>query len=96
MEDVEAKVPAKAPQAARCKFTVTKVEPTYPGAAAGAAAGEAKVQLNAVYDPELVREDEAFSTATPWGFMEFQVSNPNLADFFKEGQAYYVDITPVE
>jgi hypothetical protein len=75
-------------QKARCKFTVTSVE--------GDDESDATVRLEAQYDPELTKEDEAFSKFTPWGTMEFGIANPELKGFFKEGQAYYVDLTPVE
>lgn len=79
-------------QTARCKFTVTSAAPSYPDAPAG----QQDVMLETRYDPELSKEDNAFSNATPSGQMRFVVSNPNLAGFFEAGKAYYIDITPVE
>lgn len=67
---------------ARCKFTVTSVD-------------NGTVNMNTQYDEALSKEDHAFSTFTPWGNMQFGLNNPNLDGFFKPGQAYYIDITPV-
>jgi hypothetical protein len=80
------------PKRARCKFTVTKADGT-PGTPGQY--DEQKVLMHTRYaedDPE----DTKFSAATPWGTLEFGVSNPNLAGFFVEGETYYVDITPTE
>lgn len=76
---------------ARCKFTVTLAEPMGTGAP-----GNEIVKMSTQYDPELSKEDAAFNTATPWGNMEFSINNPNLAGFFQQGKAYYIDITPAE
>ena len=77
---------------ARCKFTVIEVLPAYPNAPEH----DVTVRMTAQYDPHLTQEDEAFSKATPWGTLTFGVHNPSLAGFFKEGTAFYVDLTPVE
>lgn len=73
---------------ARCKFTVIEIT--------GDPSVDGTVKMVTQYDEEISKEDRAFSIYTPWGEMEFSVQNPALADFFKEGQAYYVDIKPVE
>ena len=71
---------------ARCKFQVSKVEQGY---------GQEIIALGTVYD-ENDPEDTKFSNATPWGNMEFGLSNPNLLGKFKEGDVFYLDLTPVE
>lgn len=45
------------------------------------------------YDHSLP-EDQSFSLATPTGFMEMQVDNPEAAKQLVIGQAYYVDFSP--
>lgn len=78
------------PERARCRFTVDKVEPAYEGAGPG----ERTVHLRTQYDEPLTKEQEAFSTSTPWGSMEMGISNPALEGFFEPGKDYYIDITP--
>lgn len=73
---------------ARCKFTVIDIQGD-PASDSGAT-----ITLNTQYEEALSKEDVAFSKATPWGEMTFGLNNPALADFFKLGKAYYVDITP--
>ena len=72
----------------RCKFRVTGVE--------WIARGTEKVTLKADYDPEVSKEDAAFSNATPSGEMHFICQNPNLNGSFKPGDTYYVELTPTE
>ena len=74
---------------ARCKFSVISVEP-FPYNA-----GEQHIKFDTEYDPE-DPEDTKFSQATPWGNLEFALSNPNLVGKFKVGDVFYVDLTPVE
>ena len=80
------------PSRARCKFTVNTAEGT-PGTPGQY--DEQKVVMYTQYD-ENDPEDTKFSAATPWGTLEFGISNPNLAGFFEPGKTYYVDITPVD
>lgn len=54
-----------------------------------------QITLSAQYD-QRNPEDVHFSQATPVGSMTFQLDNPALKDEFKPGQAYYIDMTPVE
>ena len=75
---------------ARCKFRVSEV--TQPDRRD---ASWEKVKLQAQYD-ENDPEDTRFAKATPSGQMEFVLSNPNLLGKLKQGQVYYVDLTPVE
>ena len=76
---------------ARCKFTITKVEPTsYQNAP-----GEVEVTLDTKYDPN-DPEDTKFSLFTPTGDMSFVVNNPNVVPHMVEGRVFYVDLTPVE
>jgi hypothetical protein len=77
---------------ARCKFTVTQAEGT-PGSPGEY--DEQKVLMHTQYD-ENDPEDTKFSAATPWGTLEFGVSNPNLADFFEVGEEFYVDLVRVQ
>jgi hypothetical protein len=69
-------------KSARCKFTVTSID-------------NGTINMTTQYDGELAKEDNSFSKTTPWGNMSFGLNNPNLDGFFKPGQAYYIDITPV-
>ena len=70
---------------ARCKFRVSSVE---------ASEYDETIKLSTQYDPN-DSEDTKFSTATPSGSMEFQLSNPKLLGTFKPGQEFYVDLVPV-
>ena len=72
---------------ARCKFTVKSV--SWEGQ------GHEKIALIALYDPDS-SEDTRFSLYTPWGDMQFGLTNPDLVGTFKPGDVYYVDLTPVE
>lgn len=40
-------------------------------------------------------EDNSYAQATPSGNISMVVSNPEVIDFFKEGQAYYLDFSKV-
>lgn len=76
---------------ARCKFTVTSVEPTpYPNAP-----GEIEVKLHTMYDQN-DPEDTKFSIYTPVGDMRFVVNNPNVIGMFENGKEFYVDLIPVD
>ena len=76
---------------ARCKFTVTSVEPT----TWSSDPPEIVVRLTTLYDPN-DPEDTKFSVYTPSGDMEFRVNNPNVIGMFEEGKSFYVDLTPVK
>lgn len=71
---------------ARCKFKVSSVEPLGDGE---------KIKMHTQYDED-DPEDTKFSSATPWGNIEFGLSNPNLVGTFKVGEVYYLDLVPVE
>ena len=53
------------------------------------------IKLHAQYD-ENDPEDTRFAVATPWGSMEFGLSNPRLIGQFKTGDDYYLDLTPAK
>lgn len=38
----------------------------------------------------------AFWKATPTGNLEMTINNPGVFDFFKPGQSFWLDFTPVE
>ena len=76
---------------ARCKFTVTKVEPTlYPNAP-----GEVEVTMDTKYDSN-DSDDTKFSIYTPTGTLSFVVNNPNVVPEMIKDRVFYVDLTPVE
>ena len=74
---------------ARCKFSVEKITPSQYNPE------EEVISLSASYDPD-DPEDTKFSKYTPWGSMEFGLSNPNLVGTFKLGDKFYVDLIRVE
>ena len=76
---------------ARCKFTVTSVEPIK----YAHAPGEIEVKLDTRYD-ENDPEDTRFSIHTPVGEMDFIVNNPNVVGMFEKDKTFYVDLIPVE
>ena len=76
---------------ARCKFTITKVEPTL----YANTPGEVEVTMNTMYDPD-DPEDTRFSIYTPMGTLKFVVNNPNVVPEMVKGRAFYVDLIPVE
>ena len=87
---------------ARCKFTVSSVkqhrgttQEDYEAKreASGPVCSE-EINLYTQYE-ENDPEDTKFSVATPCGSMEFQLSNPRLLGLFKQGDTFYVDLTPV-
>lgn len=47
------------------------------------------------YDPSIA-EDRSFSKATPTGFMEMQIDNPEVTKELVIGKFYYVDFTLIE
>lgn len=49
-------------------------------------------KFDAVYDPS-IPEDQRFATATPWGHMEINVTNPAVT--FTPGTSYYLDLIEV-
>lgn len=46
------------------------------------------------FDPEGLDEDNTFAKFTPSANLSVNISNPDLLDKFKVGQAYSVDFTP--
>lgn len=54
------------------------------------------VKLRAVYAGETNAEDNTFAEATPSADFSMTVNNPAVIGQLKEGQAFYVDLTPVE
>jgi len=54
-----------------------------------------EVMLRAVYGGTTNAEDNQFSEATPSGDLHMTISNPKALGFFKKGQSYYLDFTPV-
>ena len=53
-----------------------------------------KVKLMAVYGRGV--ENAAWSRATPNGFLEMTITNPDAINAFVPGQAYWLDISPIE
>lgn len=49
--------------------------------------------FTAVYDTS-TPENKRFATATPYGEVKMNVSNPDVS--FEYGKEYYLDLTPVE
>ena len=74
------------PIIAICKFQVESVEEQ---------ADQEIIKLSALYD-ENDPEDTKFSKYTPWGSVEFGVSNPNVMGQFKVGDAFFVHFTRVD
>ena len=72
-----------------CKFTVTAVE------TAEYNAGEEIITMSPLYD-ESDPEDTKFSKYTPWGNLNFGLSNPNLVGKFEVGQVYHLHLVPIE
>lgn len=71
-----------------CKFSVTAVKSLNNGE-------EEEIHLHTQYD-ENDPEDTKFSKYTPWGEMNFGLSNPNLIGKFKPGQVVRVTLEPLE
>lgn len=71
-----------------CKFTCDHVSEPPPEAG-----GERAVYLTTQYDPDDA-DDSRFSVLTPWGSMEFGLSNPVLDGFFVPGKSYRITIEP--
>jgi hypothetical protein len=69
----------------RAKFTVEKVSKTRYGGT--------ELTLSPQYD-ETIPEDRRFAKATPSGSLTMYVDNPPAAEFFKLGEAYYLDFIP--
>lgn len=74
----------------RCKFLCTSVKEN-----TNAADPYQTVTMRAEYD-ENDPEDTRFSKATPWGNIEFDLSNPAVLGMFEEGKSYFIDITPAD
>jgi hypothetical protein len=66
----------------RGKFTCTKSVKTSYGT---------DVSFYALYSQNT--EDNTYATATPFGHINMTVNNPSAEEFFKEGQAYYLDFS---
>ena len=47
------------------------------------------------YGPNGENEDNTFARYTPMASLEMSILNPELFGKFKEGDAFYVDFTPV-
>lgn len=54
-----------------------------------------EITLTAQYNPAKNPEGIGFSTSTPTGSITFELNNPDLAQAFQPGTAYYVDFTPI-
>jgi hypothetical protein len=52
------------------------------------------IRLAAVYDPS--GSDVSFSSATPTGELKFMLNNPEVAGFFKPGDAFYITLERAE
>ena len=50
------------------------------------------IYFHAEYDTA-IPEDQRFQKATPTGEIKMQIDNPAALEFFKPGNAYYVDFT---
>lgn len=75
---------------ARCKFSVGSVKDSRDS---NGVLYQQVIKLHTLYD-ENDPEDTRFSEATPWGSMEFGLSNPRLLGQFKAGDVFYVDLSP--
>lgn len=74
----------------RAKFTCNSVVPV-----AWEGSKDVVVSFNAVYGEG--NENKSFSDSTPSGMLTMQISeNTEARDFFKQGQDYFLDFTPVE
>jgi len=73
--------------AMRCKMTLHAVVGNTWGTGV-------KAFFHTQYDPSIA-EDVAFTKATPTGHIEMVVDNPAAIKQLVEGQAYYVDFSPV-
>ncbi|HEY7181115.1 MAG TPA: hypothetical protein VIC84_06840 [Blastocatellia bacterium] len=70
----------------RAKFHVRSVEDF----------GQSKiVRFYPVADDD-IPENQRYHQYTPSGSLEMTINNPPAAEFFKPGQDYYLDFTPVE
>jgi hypothetical protein len=54
------------------------------------------VKLNPSYVSNPENPNHAFWKATPTGSLEMQINNPAVFGFFKPGQSFWLDFTPVE
>ena len=70
----------------RCKFCLVEIS-TF-------AHGSQKFIFSPQYDTS-IPEDQRFQKASPSGRFEITVDNPAAQAFFKIGQCYYFDATPV-
>lgn len=75
----------------RCKFVVTAVETPE-----GWAEPYANVTLEAHYDGEKSDEDVSFAKYTPSGTLKFACTNPAVLEQLKLGDAYYLDLIPIQ
>lgn len=78
---------------ARCKFQVTNILPSYPGAPPDSTAK--RVRFETRYD-NTVDEDKAFTKYTPSGALDVVIDNPAITDNLRVGQHVYLDIVPIE
>lgn len=57
--------------------------------------GGVKAIYRCIYDDK-TPEDQRFQKATPSGFAEFTIDNPDAISQLVIGKQYYFDITPVD
>ena len=55
-----------------------------------------EITMHAVYENSADPESKSFADATPTGTLTFVLSNAVLAEEFKPGDAYYLDMVRVE
>lgn len=72
----------------RCKFKVTAVIDVDYGCSK-----QHEVKMSAVYGTD--GEDKSFASATPYGNLDFHVTNPEVIGRFKPGDEFYLDLIPV-
>ena len=75
----------------RAKLVCTTVQDQTDGATANPQKTGENVSFMAQYSDN--KEDNSFSQYTPSANMSMNVTNPEIFGFFKEGEAYYFDIT---
>jgi hypothetical protein len=75
----------------RAKMTLREIAKPYEGAE--------HVKFDAVcgkpFGPDGESEDNTYARYTPSGSCELTITNPQLLNFFKVGQTFYLDFTEV-
>lgn len=77
----------------RAKFIVQSVNEQFYGPGPDGQKYCERVILSPAYSPDPNSENRAFWTATPNGFFEMYINNPEAWGKFVQGQEYYLDFT---